>query len=213
MSVISETPVRVHQERPSVRGAPRKSIWYLRRTQVPPPESLRETRSLHPWMRGRWGYSLRYEVAELHLFQRGLQREADEKENKRGKATRADEPYVAVLSSSDLGVLKLFWEEWLRGRGRKSVRLEDDVEEEEESEERARCCFPDAGLWKAGERVLFSVVWMSKSDLTARWFFRACVRAAGENAAFGEYFTLESFTPTAPCFARCSTCLWSVGRR
>lgn len=105
-AVISETPISVFQLHPGTPGAPRKSVWFLRRTQVPAPEELANTFSLEPHMRGSWGYLFRYDMGELFMQQ--SETFDEEKEGPRDPFTTA-----APLTSCDWGVLKLFWEEYL----------------------------------------------------------------------------------------------------
>lgn len=132
-------------------------------------------------MRGSWGYVFRNEMGKLHLYQ--------SKVSDGEKEVQAD-PYTAVLSSTDWAVLRLFWLEYLKGDYRSPAVEEDDGMEEEG----ASGSFPDIGPMLSAEKILFSAVWLSKTNQTGRWFFRACVRVAGENdIVYAEYFTLESF--------------------
>jgi len=92
-SFISETAVTILQES-GVDGS-RKSMVFLRRTQMPPPLTLRlqEEWSLEPYgLCGSWGYMFRYQTGELCLYQRS---EGD---------TPGDLLDLATLSSNDWGV-------------------------------------------------------------------------------------------------------------
>merc|ERR1712035_171657 len=161
MSLISQTAVSIFNDRSThmdgpFSNAPRKSVAYLCRTQMPPPESLREEWSLEPYgLHGSWGYVFKYETGEVCLYQ------LEENE------TFGPQSHIVTLTSNDWGVLQLMMPDFLWQLSPPSPKR---VKGEKES-------YPSAAeLWQ--RRMLFSATWDSKSAPPSRWFFHASLHTA-----------------------------------
>lgn len=180
---ISETPVSVYRDNSYNSGlcidAPRKSVVFVSRTQVPPPESLDEKWSLESYgMEGSYGYTFKYETGELYLYQL--------KDSIRdGGAMMLTN--AATFSSNDWGVLCMTMPDFLWSEPSSSVwriRSEDGLD------------YPPT-VEELGERkILFSAVWETKSSGTDRWYFRASLRSSKKKPNL-TFFTYYPASPTS----------------
>lgn len=158
-SLISETPVSIYKDGASTLDiylvAPRKSMMFLNRTQMPPAKSLVEK---WPWKIMVWKDPLDmfYETGDLCLYQLKENGESNPISNS------------TLLSTVDWDMLSMAMHDFLwcdSSPASKHVKSKGSL-----------ITFPTVNELKE-RRILFSATWEINSDASGRWFYHANLRA------------------------------------